>query len=508
MTTQPASLPADQLVVFNTLSGKKEPFVPVTPGHVGMYVCGITPYDLSHVGHARVYVAFDVIYRALKAFGFDVRYVRNYTDIDDKIIKRAAERGIAPEAVAGENIQAFQEDMARLNVLTPTDEPRVTTSIGDIVAMVARIVEKGSGYVVEGTGGGDVYFHVPSMADYGKLAKRSLDDMEAGARVEVDPRKKHPMDFALWKSAKPGEPSWDSPWGRGRPGWHIECSAMSDRLLGDHFDIHGGGKDLQFPHHENEIAQSEACYGHPHVKYWLHNGFVNVDNEKMSKSLGNFFTIRDVLKVYHPETLRLFLLGTHYRMPINYTEANLEDARRRMDSLMGTLQRACEYAAVKWGEVAKGVESGKTAGFDARLGENGPVAAKMTEALADDFNTPRVLAVASPVFTTLNGLVTDKADKALVVEGLRAVKVLGEVLGLWFTDPAAYLATPQGDAVAAAEKAASQGLTPEQIEALLAERTAARKAKDFKRSDAIRDELAAKGIEIKDGPTGATWRYV
>jgi len=311
------------LRLFNTETGKKETFEPITPGKVKMYVCGVTVYDLSHIGHARCYTAFDVVYRFLKFSGYDVKYVRNFTDVDDKIIKRAAELGVTPRELTDRNIAAYHEDMDALNCLRPDLEPRVMDHIPHIVDLISHIIERGHGYVGPD---GTVYFSIDSFPKYGRLSGRNLEDMQAGAseRVDDDPNKRNPMDFVLWKPSKPGDPVWDSPWCPGRPGWHIECSAMSATHLGVTFDIHGGGKDLVFPHHENEIAQSEGASGELFVKYWMHNGFVNVDAEKMSKSLGNFFTIREVLKVFHPEAIRMFLLSTHYRSPINYTHKNLE----------------------------------------------------------------------------------------------------------------------------------------------------------------------------------------
>ncbi|UCG37870.1 MAG: cysteine--tRNA ligase, partial [bacterium] len=315
------------LRVYNTLSGKKEEFQPIDPPRVGLYACGVTVYDFCHIGHARAAVAFDVIARYLRYAGYDVTYVRNYTDIDDKIIHRSAEQGVPWKELAETFIEAHDTDMAALGVRRADVEPRATEYIEEIIGIVQTLVEKGYGYVVEG----DVYFEVERFAGYGKLSKRDLDQMQAGARVDVDERKRNPLDFALWKSSKPGEPSWDSPWGKGRPGWHIECSAMSAAILGQPLDIHGGGKDLIFPHHENEIAQSEAAAGREFVRYWMHNGFVNIDSEKMSKSLGNFFTIREVLEKYRPEVVRLFLLSTHYRSPLDFSDRALEEATIRYE---------------------------------------------------------------------------------------------------------------------------------------------------------------------------------
>ena len=328
------------LRIFNTLTGEKETFVPLAPPKVGLYVCGPTVYDLSHVGHARVYVAFDVVVRVLRRRGYEVTHVRNFTDVDDKIIRRANELGEPPFHLSERFAKAFEEDMAALSVQPPTVAPKVTTHIPEIIALIEKLVARGIAYASEG----DVYFSVRGYPGYGKLSKRKLDDLKSGARVEPGEQKRDPLDFALWKAAKPGEPFWESPWGNGRPGWHIECSAMSEKYLGETFDLHAGGKDLVFPHHENELAQSEGASGKPFARVWMHNGFVTLDSEKMSKSLGNFFTIRDVLKKFEPEALRFFLLGTHYRSPINFSDVGLAEAERRLDYFYETLQKADEAA--------------------------------------------------------------------------------------------------------------------------------------------------------------------
>src|SRR5512138_466703 len=321
------------LKLYNTLTGTKEEFVPLEPGKVKMYVCGVTVYDNCHIGHARANVAFDVVYRYLRTSGFDVTYVRNYTDIDDKIINRANKEGVPYNVISERYIKTFDEDMARLGLALPTHQPRATEHVDDIIRLVQTLIDRGHAY----QSGGDVYFSVETFPSYLKLSKRTLEEMQAGARVEVGELKRNPMDFALWKEAKPGEPFWESPWGKGRPGWHIECSAMSSCLLGETFDIHGGGRDLIFPHHENEIAQSEAATGKPFVRYWLHNGFVNINAEKMSKSLGNFFTIREVLDRYDSEVLRFFLLSAHYRSPIDFSDQNLADAEAGLDRIYSSL---------------------------------------------------------------------------------------------------------------------------------------------------------------------------
>ncbi|MCB9640251.1 MAG: cysteine--tRNA ligase [Myxococcales bacterium] len=487
------------LTVYNSKTRQKEQFEPLQPGKVLMYVCGITPYDYSHIGHARCYVAFDVIYRYLMYAGFDVTYTRNYTDIDDKIIKRANERGVGAVELAAEFIEAYKKDMKALHVLPANHEPKVSETIKEIIEMVQTIVEREMAYVVDG----DVYFRIDSMHDYGKLSGRNIEDLRSGARVEVDSRKENPLDFALWKSAKPGEPSWDSPWGQGRPGWHIECSAMSQKFLGDLFDIHGGGKDLLFPHHENEVAQSEACTGgKTHVRYWLHNGFVNIDNEKMSKSLDNFFTIREVLKLYHPETLRLFLLNTHYRGPINYSDSNLNEARKRLDYFYETLRKSLKTLDLTW-EAVEGKAEGD---FDKHFYSESPLRSRFVEALDDDFNAPKAMGEMSDLFSQLNqladrglGLEQDLNDR-LLLDGLRYVKEFAQVFGVWLESPEAYLATPQG-------QSAENALTPDKIEALLVERREARAARNFQRADEIRKLLADNNIEIKDAPDGTTWKY-
>ncbi|MCK6508986.1 cysteine--tRNA ligase [Myxococcota bacterium] len=487
------------LTVYNSKTRQKEPFVPLQPGKILMYVCGITPYDYSHIGHARCYVAFDVIYRYLRYAGFEVTYTRNYTDIDDKIIKRAQERGVEAVDLAAEFIEAYKEDMQALHVLPANHEPKVSETIAEIIEMVQTILKREMAYVVDG----DVYFRIDSMHDYGKLSGRNLEELRSGARVEVDTRKENPLDFALWKSAKPGEPAWDSPWGKGRPGWHIECSAMSQKFLGDIFDIHGGGKDLLFPHHENEIAQSEACTGgHTHVRYWLHNGFVNIDNEKMSKSLGNFFTIREVLKLYHPETLRLFLLNTHYRGPINYSDVNLNEARKRLDYFYETIRNSLKILQSSW----DAIENKAIGDFDQHFSPDHPLRQRFIEALDDDFNAPKAMGEMSDLFSQLNALANrslglpEETNDRLLRDGLRYVKEFSHVFGVWLEDPDAYLSMPQG-------QTAEQALTPEKIEALLVERKQARADRNFQRADDIRKLLAENNIEIKDAPDGTTWKY-
>jgi len=483
------------LRLYNTLSGEKEPFVPRIAGKVGMYVCGVTVYDFCHIGHARAGIVFDMIYRYLRFSGYDVTYIRNYTDIDDKIINRANQEGTDYRTIADRYIATFDEDMDRLGMLRPTIEPKATDHIEDIVAIIQRLIENGHAYAVDG----DVYFAVETFPTYLKLSGRNLEDMLAGARVDVDERKRNPMDFALWKGSKPGEPWWESPWGKGRPGWHIECSAMSMRFLGPSFDIHGGGKDLVFPHHENEIAQSEGANGCQFVKYWLHNGFVNINSEKMSKSLGNFFTIREVLELFDPETLRFFILQAHYRSPLDYSDQNLREAQAglsRIYEALAALDLALEKPAAATASLASAAEfAEKVAGLLPRF----------KEAKDDDFNTAQALGTLFDVVRTLNRLLAEGGGNSSAVradlERLQAaVAEIGAVLGLFLIKPSDWLAARE------AEKAQHLEISPEEIDGLLLERAAARKNKDFKRSDEIRDYLLARDIQLLDTPQGTTWK--
>jgi cysteinyl-tRNA synthetase len=471
------------------MTGRKETFEPLHPGKVGMYVCGVTVYDYCHIGHARANVVFDVIFRYLQFIGYDVTYVRNYTDVDDKIIKRANERGISSDALAKEFIQAFDEDMKRLGLAEPTIQPKATHHIEHIIDLVKRLVERGIAYEAAG----DVYFSVGEFPSYLKLSKRNMDEMRSGARIAPGEHKRNPMDFALWKAAKPGEPSWDSPWGPGRPGWHIECSAMAMQYLGESFDIHGGGKDLVFPHHENEIAQSEGATGKPFVKYWLHNGFVNVNQEKMSKSLGNFFTIRDILNSYDPEVLRFFILTAHYRSPIDFSDQNLQEARLGLSRFYEALQAADEVlAACKQSDAESDAGSALEAAF--------------REAMDDDFNTAAAIGQLFDAVRTINRLITEKGfrknrEKVAEVRELRdALLKLGDVLGLFASEPAAWLKQLNLALLA------HSGYTEADMEEFIRHRQEARKNKDFARADEIRDKLAAKGIQLLDGPQGTTWK--
>ncbi|MBB5019446.1 cysteinyl-tRNA synthetase [Chitinivorax tropicus] len=457
------------LSLYNTLTRQKEVFKPITPGHVKMYVCGMTIYDYCHLGHARMLTAFDMVQRWLRASGLNVTYVRNITDIDDKIIKRAAENGESIQALTTRFIDAMHADLSKLGVQSPDFEPRATEdeSIAGMFSLIQKLIDKGLAYAADN---GDVYYSVHSFEGYGKLSGKSLDDLRAGERVEVDPHKRDPLDFVLWKAAKPGEPSWESPWGAGRPGWHIECSAMSERLLGAQFDIHGGGQDLQFPHHENEIAQSEGAHGHGYANYWMHNGFLNVDNEKMSKSLGNFFTIRDVLKEYDPEVVRFLLLRTHYRSPLNYSQVHLDDAK-------GSLTRL--YTALK--NVPPATVS---------IDWSNPYAKRFQEAMNDDFATPEAIAILFELAGEANR--TQSAQEA----GL--LKVLANLLGFLERDPQHFL---QGGET-------QDGLSNAEIDELIAQRLAARQSKNWAESDRIRDTLKDAGIVLEDGPQGTTWRRV
>ncbi|MFN3883527.1 MAG: cysteine--tRNA ligase [Rhodocyclaceae bacterium] len=458
------------LKIFNSLTRSVQEFVPIEPGHVRLYVCGMTVYDYCHLGHARVMVIFDIVVRWLKASGYRVTYVRNITDIDDKIIKRAAENHESIRSLTDRFIAAMHEDADALGVLRPDHEPRATEYVPAMLALIERLEQKGLAYVAEN---GDVCYAVRKFPGYGKLSGKSLEDLRAGERVEVMEGKLDPLDFVLWKHAKDDEPDevkWGSPWGPGRPGWHIECSAMSERLLGEHFDIHGGGQDLQFPHHENEIAQSEGAHDHVFVNYWMHNGFVRVDDEKMSKSLGNFFTIRDVLKKYHPEVVRFFILRAHYRSPLNYSDAHLDDARAALTRLYTALKGFDVAPAIDWDE---------------------PHAQRFKAAMDEDFATPEAIAV---LFDLANEVNRGK-DGRLAAQ----LKGLGGVLGLLQRKPLEFLQ---------AGPAADEGLSVAEITALVAARAEAKKAKNYAEADRIRDELRAAGIALEDGLQGTTWRRV
>lgn len=456
--------------IFNTLTRQKEEFKPIHAGKVGMYVCGITVYDLCHIGHGRTFVAFDVVTRYLRYRSFEVNYVRNITDIEDKIIRRAAENGELFQQFTERMIREMHSDFDRLNILRPDHEPRATHYMDAIIELVGQLLEREHAYVASN---GDVMFTVDSDSDYGLLSRQDLAQLQAGTRVEVVEVKRNPMDFVLWKMSKPGEPSWPSPWGDGRPGWHIECSAMNSRQLGHHFDIHGGGSDLIFPHHENEIAQSTCAHDGPYVNVWMHAGMVMVDREKMSKSLGNFFTVRDVLQYYDAETVRYFLMSGHYRSQLNYSEENLKQARAALERL---------YIALRGTDAAAAPAGGES------------FVAQFIAAMDDDFNTPEAYSVLFDIAREVNRL---KSEHPAAAQGMAAtLRQLAGVLGLLEQDPAAFL--QQGAADDADENA--------EVDALIQQRNDARKARQWALADEARDKLAALGIVLEDGPQGTTWR--
>ncbi|MDJ0881561.1 MAG: cysteine--tRNA ligase [Gammaproteobacteria bacterium] len=457
------------LKIFNSLSGQKETFKPIDEGKVRMYVCGMTVYDYCHIGHARVLVVFDVIYRFLKYLGYDVTYIRNITDIDDKIIQRANENNEDFHALTERFIDAMHADTDALGVLRPDQEPKATDNMPAILKMIDTLVEKGYAYAAEN---GDVYFAVDQFADYGQLSGKRIEDLRAGERVEIDSFKRDPLDFVLWKKAKENEPAWDSNYGSGRPGWHIECSAMSTEMLGHHFDIHGGGQDLQFPHHENEIAQSECCHGEKFVNYWMHNGFVRVNEEKMSKSLGNFFTLRDVLKEYRAEEIRYFILGSHYRSPLNYSDEQLDLARSSLERLYNALLDLTP------GEMPK----------------NSDYQQRFERAMLDDFNTAEALAVLFDLVRELNRI--KDTDRARAASLAALLKYLANLIGLLEAEPAEYLHS------AVTESAISD----QEIEEKIALRQQAKAEKNWAMADQIRDELTEVGIILEDSPQGTRWK--
>ncbi|KAF3782801.1 Cysteine--tRNA ligase [Nymphaea thermarum] len=488
--------PTPKFQIFNTMSKQKEEFKPKVPGKVGMYVCGVTTYDLSHIGHARVYVTFDVLYRYLRHLGYNVCYVRNFTDVDDKIIARSNELAEDPLSLSNRYCNEFLIDMASLHCLPPSVEPRVSEHINQIINMIKQILDNGCAYVIDG----DVYFSIDKFPDYGRLSGRKLEDNRAGERVAVDSRKQNPADFALWKSTKPGEPSWESPWGPGRPGWHIECSAMSATYLGHSFDIHGGGMDLVFPHHENEIAQSCAACSKSHVGYWMHNGFVNVNSEKMSKSLGNFFTIRQVIDLYHPLALRLFLLGTHYRSPMNYSTVLLESASDRAFYIYQSLHDCEKLLLQSHGSQLKDTLAVETQDCIRRFH------AAFQTSMSDDLHTNVVLAALTEPLKTMNDLLHTRKGKkqALRIETLQAlekeVSSVLSILGLMPSNCSEVVGQLKSKALLRA------GITEEEVLIKIEDRNSARKNKDYEKSDKIREELAVKGIALMDNPDGTTWR--
>ena len=458
------------LTIYNSLTSRKEPFVPIVPGQVRMYVCGMTVYDYIHIGHARVLVVFDVVYRFLKHLGYEVNYVRNITDIDDKIINRANENDEDFKILTQRFIDAMHEDAEVLGVLKPDHEPRATDYIESIIAMIDGLLGNGSAYQAEN---GDVYFSVAGFAAYGQLSGKKIDELRAGERVEIDPGKRDPLDFVLWKSARPGEPQWPSPYGDGRPGWHIECSAMATQMLGNHFDIHGGGQDLQFPHHENEIAQSESCTGEKFVNCWMHNGFVRVNQEKMSKSRGNFFTVREVLQEFKAEEIRYFIVGNHYRSQLNYSEEQLINARNGLQRLYGAL------LDTETAELPQGTKYQE----------------RFEQALCDDFNTANAMAVLFDLVRDINREKTNNPENANSLASL--LKYLAGIIGLLQIDAEAYLKSRVGG---------SPGLSDEAIETMIGQRLDARKNRDWGEADRIRDELVEAGISIEDGTGGTRWR--
>lgn len=480
--------------LYNTLSRKKEEFTPLTPGRVSMYVCGITAYDFCHIGHARSAVVFDVLVRYLRYTGLEVTFVRNFTDVDDKIIARANLEGVAPHAVAQTYIDAFYEDMDRLGVLRADIEPRATEHIAEMIALCETLIAKGHAYP---TPNGDVYFRVRSYDGYGRLSGRNIEELVSGARIEPGEHKEDPLDFALWKGAKPGEPFWESPWGKGRPGWHIECSAMSERYLPLPFDIHGGGQDLAFPHHENERAQSEAATGREFARYWVHNGFVQINSEKMSKSLNNFVTIRDILDNYLPEVLRFFLITKHYRSPLDYTAEALEESERALKRIYLTKAAAeLHVAGTSWKSTPLPAEI---------VVESTALEVKWDEAMADDLNTAAALGHVFVLVKLVNRILEDKALKKseqgrdLLRHALKLFERWGEVLGVFQMACADFLADLKHNRVR------RKNIDTALVEAKLAERRDARAAKDFARSDTIRDELSALGVTLQDTAQGPQW---
>jgi len=482
------------LKIYNTLTGQKEPFRPLKDGKVGMYVCGVTVYDLSHIGHARAAVVFDVIFRYLRHKGFEVNYVRNYTDVDDKIINKAQKEGVDYKTIAERYIEEYDRDMKALNVEEPTFTPRATEHIPEMIKLIERLIENGYGYEIEG----DVYFEVGKFRSYGKLSGKNIEELQSGARVEVDDRKKIPLDFALWKASKPDEPAWDCPWGKGRPGWHIECSAMSQHLLGETFDIHGGGADLIFPHHENEIAQAEGATGKPFVHYWIHNGFVNSNQEKMSNSLGNIFTIREILENYHPEVIRLFLLSHHYRSPVDFSDQSLKEAQLSLDRLYSLLK---DFKDLRGGNE-------QSSPFEEEMHSQIRVLPEMFEKeMDDDFNTASALGVLHRVTRNLNKMLSEvkkdgegKLSSTLSEEAAKTFNAAGNVLGLLMVDPEDYFGQKQEEGM--------KGITisEEEILKLIEERRVAREEKDWKKADQAREELSNQGILLKDTPQGTTWK--
>ncbi|WP_413190309.1 cysteine--tRNA ligase [Psychrobacter sp. AT9] len=483
--TTPLADAMSQLAIYDSLTGGKRQFVPLKAGQVGMYVCGMTVYDYCHIGHARMMIGFDMAVRWLTQLGYDVNYVRNITDIDDKIITRAAENGEEIGVLTERFIKAMHEDFSALGCLTPDAEPRATDHIDEMQQMIETLVTGDYAYAGDN---GDVYYAVDSFADYGKLSKRNLDDMQAGSRVDVENDKRNPFDFVLWKAAKPDEPQWASPWGQGRPGWHIECSAMSTKCLGNTFDIHGGGHDLQFPHHENEIAQSEAATGCEYARNWMHVGFINVDGEKMSKSLDNFSTIRDVIAHFHPETLRFFLLSSHYRSQVNFSDSALEEAHNSLSRLYNTLKLAEQQK----GEALVINEALINDAYSSAAGQD------FIKAMNDDFNSSTAISVLFGLARDINKAIKAE-DVASVWQWAQQLKALAQVLNVLQQPVSQFLQAVVGDQ-------ADDGLTDAVIDGLIIERAEAKANKDFARADEVREQLKAAGIELEDSRAGTTWR--
>ncbi len=486
------------LRVYNTITGEKEEFIPLKEKKVGMYVCGVTVYDLCHIGHARSAIVFDTIYRYLRYRGYEVRYVRNFTDIDDKIIQRANQEGVDCQTIAERYIREFKLDMGRLGLENPTVEPRATEHIQEMIQLISTLIDKGFAY----QSGNDVFFSVEKFKDYGKLSKRNLDEMRAGARIEIDEKKANPLDFALWKGSKPGEPFWESPWGKGRPGWHIECSVMSQKYLGETLDIHGGGKDLIFPHHENEIAQSEAASGKPFVRYWIHNGFVNINKEKMSKSLGNILTVKEILRDWHPEVIRLFILSTHYRSPIDFSLESLQEVKGRLDRFYATLKNLKD-------EMKKPLHPNRTITTSSLSPYRQTIESFQTrfeEAMDDDFNTAQAIGLLHDLQRQLNSLLDISKGQptleiiSLLEQGLNQFSKTGWVFGLFCEDPHQYFDRERREGLK------RLGLSEEEILQSIEERESARKEKDWKRADEIRNALLQKGIILEDTPYGTKWK--
>jgi cysteinyl-tRNA synthetase len=482
--------------IHNTLSGKKEPFLPIEEGHVKLYVCGITSYDYCHIGHARSALAFDMIVRYLKYRGLRVTYVRNFTDIDDKIIARANEQHTTSEELANRFIQEFYTDMDKLGIDRPDIEPKATEHIDEMIGLIRELIDQGKAYSTDG----DVYYIVDSFADYGKLSKRNIDDMQAGARISVNEQKSHPMDFVLWKGSKPGEPTWDSPWGPGRPGWHIECSAMSRKYLGETFDIHGGGQDLIFPHHENEIAQSEGASHKPFVNYWIHHGFVTIRDEKMSKSLGNFLTIRDILNNYHPEILRFFIFSTHYRNPLDFSESAMQDATAGLERLYECV------AAIDALQPETSDDSNVPSVFSDNDNKHlDGIETRFQQAMDNDFNTAQAQGILFDSVKAINRIrrklpaIPKSRDISLLKSNIATLRKLASIMGLLREDAHRFLDNKKSKLVSAYD------IDIATIESLIAERYQCRQAKNWARSDEIRNQLLQKNIELMDGPEGTSW---